>query len=82
MAFETTTPGTRRYAQDVSSASAVLCEVDGPPVWVPRDRTVDPSLSGHVRRLSKRHHGISRWLAVAVLAGSIVALAFVNFLAR
>jgi hypothetical protein len=36
-------------------------------------------LSSHVRRLSKSNQGISRWLAVAVLAGSVVALAMVHF---
>lgn len=36
-------------------------------------------LSSHVRKLRKRNQGISRWLALAVLAGSAVALAMVQF---
>ncbi len=35
-------------------------------------------LSSHVRQ-SKRNQGISRWLALAVLMGSLVALAMVQF---
>ncbi|MGA7915751.1 MAG: hypothetical protein WCA00_10995 [Candidatus Acidiferrales bacterium] len=35
-------------------------------------------LSSHVRQLRKRNQGISRWLALAVVAGAIVALAFVQ----
>jgi len=35
-------------------------------------------LSSHVRQ-SKRNQGISRWLALAVLTGSLVALAMVQF---
>jgi hypothetical protein len=35
-------------------------------------------LSSHVRQ-SKRNQGISRWLALAVLIGSLVALAMVQF---
>jgi len=37
-----------------------------------------PGLSSHVRQ-SKRNQGISRWLALAVLMGSLVALAMVQF---
>jgi hypothetical protein len=35
-------------------------------------------LSSHVRQ-SKQNQGISRWLALAVLMGSLVALAMVQF---
>jgi hypothetical protein len=36
-------------------------------------------LSSHVRKLSKRNRGLSHWLALAVLVGSAVALAMVQF---
>jgi hypothetical protein len=39
-------------------------------------------LSSHVRRLSKRNQGISRWIALAVVAGCVVALAFVQLAIR
>ena len=35
-------------------------------------------LSSHVRQLSKRNRGISRWIALAVVAGGVVALVFVQ----
>ena len=39
-------------------------------------------LSSHMRQLRRRGQGTSRWLALAVLTGAVVALAFVRFLAR
>ncbi len=39
-------------------------------------------LTNHMRQLQPRNHGIGRWLALAVVAGTVAALAFVNFLAR
>jgi hypothetical protein len=39
-------------------------------------------LSAHVRQLSKRNQGISRWIALAVVAGGVVALAFVQLAIR
>jgi hypothetical protein len=36
----------------------------------------------HMRQLQPRNHGIARWLALAVLTGTLAALAFVSFLAR
>lgn len=39
-------------------------------------------LSSHVRQLSKRNRGISRWIALAVVAGGVVALAFVQLAIR
>jgi hypothetical protein len=38
-----------------------------------------PGLSGHVRRLQRKNQGISRWLVFALLVGTIVALAMVQF---
>jgi len=39
-------------------------------------------LSLHLHRSRARHRGASQWVAVAVLVGAIVAIAFVNFLAH
>jgi len=39
-------------------------------------------LSTHMRNLRRRNRGASRWLAAALLAGTVAALAFVNFFAR
>jgi hypothetical protein len=36
----------------------------------------------HMRNLRRRNRGASRWLAAALLAGTVAALAFVNFFAR
>lgn len=82
MTFETTTPKTRTYAQERPSASAVLYGDVGPAVWARARARTDTSLSAHMRRLRRRNQGISPWLAVAVLVGSVVALAVINFLAR
>jgi|HubBroStandDraft_6_1064221.scaffolds.fasta_scaffold00849_5 hypothetical protein len=36
----------------------------------------------HNRQLQPRNHGIARWIALAVLTGTLAALLFVSFLAR
>jgi len=36
-------------------------------------------LSGHVRKLRKKNQGISRWLLFAVLGGTVLAIAMVQF---
>lgn len=53
---------------------------------IPEQRLIAPhtarGLSSHVRQLSKRNQGISRWIALAVVAGGVVALAFVQLAIR
>jgi hypothetical protein len=44
-----------------------------------RSRPSTPGLSAHVRRLQRQNQGISRWLVFALLGGTIVALAMVQF---
>ena len=39
-------------------------------------------LVSHMRQLRRRNQNAPRWLALAVLTGAVVALAFVRFLAR
>jgi hypothetical protein len=83
MSRDAIAPETMSYAPEIESPSMRV--IDGPggsDVWVPANRVADKSLSAHMRRLRRRNHGISRWLALAVLIGAIVALAFVDFLAR
>jgi hypothetical protein len=43
---------------------------------------IESGLSSHVRRLQKKNQGISRWLAFAVLGGTIVAFAMVQYAIR
>jgi hypothetical protein len=50
------------------------------PVKSPdRSRADAQGLSAHVRRLQRQNQGISRWLVFALLGGTIVALAMVQF---
>jgi hypothetical protein len=81
MTFETAPPETTEY-EDASSASSVLYGADGPTVWIRTDSGAHGSLSAHMRRLRKQNQGISRWLGLAILVGSVVAVAFLNFFAR
>lgn len=39
-------------------------------------------LSWHVSKLRRQNKGVSRWLALAVFVGAVVALAFVRFFIR
>lgn len=39
-------------------------------------------LASHVRQLRRRSRDMSRWLALAVVTGSVVALAIIRFLSR
>jgi hypothetical protein len=39
-------------------------------------------LSSHVGKLRRQNKGISRWLALAVFTGAVVALALVRFFIR
>jgi len=47
-----------------------------PEICTPND------LSAHMRQLRRRSEGVWQWVAIAVLTGTLTALAFVNFLAR
>jgi len=54
-------------------------------VQSPSVRVVSRSATGlreHARIVRRRHQGMPRWLALAMLAGVIVAAAFVTFVAR
>jgi len=82
MTYETAAPETQNYAHEASSASVVSHESVGRRHRAHRHATIDTSLLAHMRRLRKQNQGMSRWLALAVLAGSVVAFAVVNFLAR
>jgi hypothetical protein len=68
-----------------SKFSATASPVD---VFIPfPDAAVSPaiagrSLSSHVRRLSKKNQGISRWLVLAILCGAIVAFAMIQVAVR
>lgn len=68
---------TRYAARRKSFASAVTYEDFARANAMP-----EAGLLAHMRRLRRRNQGSSRWLALAVLAGSVVAFAVINFLAR
>jgi hypothetical protein len=74
MTYEAARAERRHRSRKISSTRAIPYEAAAPGMG--------ESLLAHMRRTSKANQGISPWLAVAVLAGAIVALAFVNFLAR
>ncbi|MGH9757773.1 MAG: hypothetical protein ACRD4M_08555 [Candidatus Acidiferrales bacterium] len=67
----------RREDEYAPSTTAPLNHMDFSPVFEsPRD------LLAHVLQLRKRGRVAARWLALAVVAGTITAAAFVNFFAR
>lgn len=74
MTYEADRPERRQGTRGTHSARAVPYEDVASPMG--------GSLLAHMRRINKRNQGISRWLAVAVFVGAIVAFLFVSFLAR
>ncbi len=83
MSRDATPPETMSYATEIESPSMrVIYGPGGPEAWLPANRAGDKGLSAHMRRLRRRHRGISRWLALAVIVGAAVALAFVSVLGR
>jgi hypothetical protein len=46
------------------------------------DRNTGSGLTAYMRSSRNRNHSLPRWLMITVVAGAVVALAFVNFLAR
>ena len=55
--------------------------IDFTPAMEPEVYTPD-DLTAHVHQLRRRSEGIWHWVAIAVLTGTLTALAFVNFFAR
>jgi hypothetical protein len=55
-----------------------------PPATLAEEVAYEPpeDLGSHRRQLRRRNQSAPRWLALAVLTGAVVALAFVRFLAR
>jgi hypothetical protein len=83
MVDDTISPETSSYARERSSVLAqAIPPLSSSGFWVPLERRTGRSLSAHMRRLRRQRQGISHWLALAVLAGSVVAFAFVNFFAH
>lgn len=67
----------RRDDESAPATSVPLDSMDFAPVFEsPRD------LPAQVRQLRRRGRVAARWLALAVVAGTITAAAFVNFFAR
>jgi hypothetical protein len=75
----------KRRNLDSLSSPAATPVADVAPIIHQQELIPSPAargLSSHVRRLSKRNQGISRWIALAVVAGGVVALAFVQLAIR
>lgn len=67
----------RHDGEFATAAVAPLESMDFAPL------TASPGdLLSHVRRLHRRGRAAAGWMALAVVAGTITAVAFVNFFAR
>lgn len=73
------TPAIIPFARE--SESAPLQEMMAPYGQIRSELLAAYALPNHLRQLQPRNHGIARWLALAVLTGTLAALAFVTFLA-
>ncbi|MGH9758699.1 MAG: hypothetical protein ACRD4M_13250 [Candidatus Acidiferrales bacterium] len=67
----------RREDEYAPSTTAPLNRMDFAP-----DFETPPGLLTHMRQLRRSGRVAARWLALAVVAGTITAAAFVNFFAR
>jgi hypothetical protein len=75
----------KRRNPDSLSSRAATSAADVAPIIPEQELIPTPTargLSSHVRRLSKRNQGISRWIALAVVAGGVVAPAFMQLAIR
>jgi hypothetical protein len=75
----------KRRNLDALSRQTATPVADLVPIIPEQESVPSPAargLSSHVRQLSKRNQGISRWIALAVVVGGVVALAFVQLAIR
>lgn len=77
MTPEITSLKRRREEEFAPATAAPLDIMDFAP-----DFEAAHDLLAHVRQLRRRSRDAVRWLALAVVAGAITAVAFVNFFAR
>jgi hypothetical protein len=82
MRYETVERKTRRHPHHRASAIAVPYEALDHTAWTSGAPSIATSLLADLWRLRRRNRGISRWLAIAVLAGAIAALGVIHFLAH
>jgi hypothetical protein len=75
----------KRRNLDAPWVRAATPVADVAPIILEQELIPSPAarrLSSRVRQLSKGNQGISRWIALAVVAGGAVALAFVQLVVR
>jgi len=63
-------------------ADAAMRRVVGASFVSHSRRMAQSGLMGHMRAAQRRNRRVSHWLAIAVVAGAFVALAFVGYLSR
>ena len=66
-------------SDQAASTTSGSADVEWPVTSPVKSRANPQGLSAHVRRLQRQNQGISRWLVFALLGGTIVALAMVQF---
>jgi hypothetical protein len=75
----------KRRNLDSLSGEGAAPNTDVVPINLDQELISPPAVRGlslRVRQISKRNHGILRWIALAVVAGGVVALAFVQLAVR
>ena len=76
------TPEIIPFVRDSEATAVPDRESDASFDQIRRELLAAHGLQSHMRQLQPRNQGIARWLALAVLTGTLAALAFVSFLAR
>jgi hypothetical protein len=80
--LEIMTPEIIPFVRDSEKDSIVVYDADSTGSIIGTDYVAAQGFANHMRQLRGKNQGIARWLALAVLTGTIAALAFVSFLAR
>jgi len=80
--LEIMTPEIIPFVRDSEKDSIVVYDADSTGGIIGTDYVAAQGFANHMRQLRGKNQGIARWLALAVLTGTIAALAFVSFLAR
>lgn len=82
LTLEIMTPEIIPFVRDSEAEPARIQGRESATVPVAPQLLVPRGLANPVCRTRVRNQGIARWLLLAVLTGTVAALAFVNFLAR
>ena len=76
------TPEIIPFVRESEKDSVLVYDADSTGNIVGTDYLATQGLANHVRQIRRKNQGIARWLALAVLTGTIAALAVVSLLAR